>query len=249
MGRLTAAIATAGLALGLIAGFALVLAGPGYRLGLWSLGTGFSIVRWSAYGGIVAALICAAGLIMAPLRRQRRGMYRALAGLVIGLVAAGVPWSYVRTARAVPPIHDITTDPDDPPAFVAILPLRAGAANPATYGGPEVAADQRQGYPDIRPLVVEQAPAAAFDGALAAARAMGWRIVAAEAPQGRIEATDRTLWFGFTDDIVVRIRPDGTGSRIDVRSVSRVGKSDLGTNAARVRAYLEKLREQLRPAA
>ncbi len=112
-----------------------------------------------------------------------------------------------------------------------------------------MAAEQRQGYPDIRPLVVEQAPAAAFDGALVAARAMGWQIVAAEASQGRIEATDRTLWFGFTDDIVVRIRPDGSGSRIDVRSVSRVGKSDLGTNAARVRAYLGKLREQLRTAA
>jgi uncharacterized protein (DUF1499 family) len=247
--RLTAGVATTGLTLGLIAGLALLLAGPGHRFGLWSFGIGFSIIRWAAYGGIVAALICATGLIMAPLRRQRRGLYRALAGLVIGLVVAGVPWSYVRTARAVPPIHDITTDPEDPPAFVAILPLRAGAANPATYGGPEVAAEQRQADPDIRPLVVEAAPAPAFDGALAAARAMGWRIVAAEAAQGRIEATDRTLWFGFTDDIVVRIRPDGTGSRIDVRSVSRVGKSDLGTNAARVRAYLAKLRGQLRPAA
>jgi uncharacterized protein (DUF1499 family) len=246
--RLIAAAATTGLALGLIAGLALLLAGPGHRLGLWSFGTGFSIVRWAAYGGIVAALIAAAGLILGPLRGQRRGMYRALAGLVIGLLVAALPWSYVRTARSVPSIHDITTDPADPPAFDAILPLRAGAANPATYGGPEVAAEQRQGYPDIRPLVVEAAPAAAFDAALASAREMSWTIVAAEASRGRIEATARTLWFGFTDDVVVRIRPEGTGSRIDVRSVSRVGKGDLGTNAARVRAYLERLRGQLRPA-
>ena len=161
----------------------------------------------------------------------------------------GVPWSHLRAARAVPPIHDITTDPDDPPAFDdAILALRAGAANPASYGGPEVAAQQRKGYPDIQPLVVELPTDRAFDLALDAARALDWRIVATEPERRRIEASDRTFWFGFTDDIVVRISPEGAGSRIDVRSLSRVGRSDTGTNAARIRAYLERIRGEL-PAA
>jgi uncharacterized protein (DUF1499 family) len=243
--RLTVAIATAGLALALVAGLALLVAGPGYRFGWWSLGTGFAIIRLAAYGGIAAAAVSAAALILAPLRGQRRGMFRALAGLVIGLITVGLPAYYLHTARSVPPIHDVTTDPLEPPAFEAILPLRADAPNSAEYGGAEVAAQQREAYPDLASLVIALPPDRAFAAALAAALEMDWQIVAAEEGDGRIEASDRTLWFGFTDDVVVRIRPDGAGSRIDVRSTSRVGVGDLGKNAARVRAYLAEVREQL----
>jgi hypothetical protein len=217
--RTTAAVATAGLMLALAAGLALLLAGPGHRLGWWSFGTGFSVMRWAAYGGIAAAAVSAAALILAPWRGQRRGMFRALAGLIIGLITVGIPAYYLQTARAVPPIHDITTDSDDPPEFREILPLRADAPNPVSYGGPPVA--------------------------LAAAGAMGWTIVATDEAAGRIEATDRTLWFGFVDDVVIRVRPTDAGSRIDVRSVSRVGVSDIGANAARVRAYLAELEDRI----
>jgi uncharacterized protein (DUF1499 family) len=249
MSRIARTLASLGLALGLLAGLALLIAGPGYRFGLWPLGTGFALLRYGAYGGIGAAVVAAAGFALAVAGGQRRTMWRALAGLLIGLIVVGVPWSYVRAARAVPPIHDITTDPDDPPAFDdATLSLRAGAPNPATYGGQEIAAQQRRAYPDIQPLTVELPTDRAYDLALDAARALGWRIVATEPHRRRIEATDQTLWFGFTDDIVVRITPDGAGSRIDVRSVSRVGKSDIGTNAARIRAYLDQIRARL-PAA
>jgi uncharacterized protein (DUF1499 family) len=144
-------------------------------------------------------------------------------------------------ARRVPFIHDITTDAADPPAFVAVLPLRAGASNPAAYGGPEVAAAQARAYPDIAPRYLAAAPAGAFEQALAAARGMGWAIVAADPAAGRIEATATSRWLGFQDDVVVRIRPDGGGSRVDVRSASRVGKSDLGVNARRIREYLRRL--------
>jgi uncharacterized protein (DUF1499 family) len=243
--RLTETTANAGLALALVAGLALLVAGPGHRFGWWSLGTGFAIIRWAAYGGIAAAVISAAAMVLAPLRGQRRGMFRALAGLALGLIVVGVPWSYLRTARSVPPIHDVTTDPLEPPAFEAILPLRADAPNSAEYGGAEVAAQQREAYPDLASLVIALPPDRAFAAALAAALEMDWQIVAAEEGDGRIEASDRTLWFGFTDDVVVRIRPDGAGSRIDVRSTSRVGVGDLGKNAARVRAYLAEVREQL----
>jgi uncharacterized protein (DUF1499 family) len=121
---------------------------------------------------------------------------------------------------------------------VAILPLRAGAPNPAEYGGAEVAAQQRAGYPDIGPLILQTLPQQAFDRALAAARDMGWEIVATDPTSGRIEATATTFWFGFKDDVVVRVTPVGDGSRIDVRSVSRVGRSDVGSNAERIKAYL-----------
>ena len=245
MARFAPTVATAGLALALLAAVVLLIAGPGYRFGLWSLGTGFALMRYAAYGGIAAAVVSAIGLVLARPRGRRRGMFRALAGLVIGLIAVGVPWSYARSARAAPPIHDITTDLADPPAFAANLPLRADAPNPADYGGAEVAAQQRESYPDIGPLVVAPGPQRAYAAALAAALEMDWQIVAADEAAGRIEATDRTWWFGFTDDVVVRIRPEGAGSRIDVRSSSRVGVGDAGTNAARIRAYLEEVREQL----
>src|SRR5207302_9610810 len=105
---------------------------------------------------------------------------------------------------------------------------RAGAPNTAAYGGRDLAEQQRKGYPDLEPLVLGVPPSAAFTRARDAAEGMGWLIVAAEPAAGRLEATDSTLWFGFKDDIVVRIVPQGSGSRIDVRSVSRVGRSDLG---------------------
>jgi uncharacterized protein (DUF1499 family) len=243
--RATAAIATAGLALALVAALALLLAGPGHRLGWWSFGTGFSVLRWAAYGGIAAAAVSIAALILAPWRGQRRGMFRALAGLIIGLITVGVPAYYLQTARAVPPIHDITTDIENPPEFQDILPLRADAPNPASYGGPAVAEQQREGYPDLAPADYPIAPSAAFEVALAAAQAVGWTIVATDEAAGRIEATDQTFWFGFVDDIVIRVRPTDAGSRIDLRSVSRVGVSDVGTNAARVRAYLAELDDQI----
>ena len=222
--RATVTIASAGLALALVAGLALLLAGPGHRFGWWSFGTGFGIIRWAAYGGIAAAL----------------------AGLIIGLITVGVPAYYLQKARSVPPIHDITTDTEDPPEFETILPLRAQAPNPASYGGPAVAAQQREGYPEIAPADYPVAPEAAFEAALGAARDMGWSVVAMDEAAGRIEAIARTLWFGFVDDIVIRVRPTDAGSRIDVRSVSRVGVSDMGKNAARVRAYLAELDARLR---
>ena len=96
-------------------------------------------------------------------------------------------------------------------------------------------------YPDVQPATLVAPADAAFKRALNAARDLGWQIVAAVPNEGRIEATDTTNWFGFEDDIVVRVTPTDGGSRVDVRSVSRVGKGDLGKNAARVRAYLRRL--------
>jgi len=137
------------------------------------------------------------------------------------------------------PIHDVTTDTENPPAFVDILPLRRNAANPAEYGGPQTAALQRKTYPDIRPLRLELSRPEAFTRAAAAARGMKWKIVAEEEESGRIEATATTFWCRFKDDVVIRIASEGSGSRVDVRSVSRIGSGDLGTNARRIRRFLK----------
>ena len=164
--------------------------------------------------------------------------------MLIGLAIIAVPLQWMRTAQRVPPIHDITTDTEDPPPFVKVLERRKDAANPAEYGGPEVAAQQKAGYPDLGPLILDLPPDQAFQHALVAAAEMGWEIIDANLVEERIEATDTTFWFGFKDDIVIRVMPGSRGSRIDVRSLSRVGKSDVGANAKRIQAYLKRLKER-----
>lgn len=230
-----------GFGLALLAILVMMLAGLGSRWGWWHFRTGFSILRWGVFGTLAAAAISLAGLLVAALRHNRQNILLGGVGFVISLYAFWFPWSWLQTARTVPPIHDITTDTENPPQFVAILPLRRDAPNTAEYGGPEVAAQQHAVYPDLRPKTLPVAPGTAFEHVLVAARQMGWKIVDANEAEGRIEATDTTFWFGFVDDIVIRITPVDGGSQIDVRSVSRVGKSDVGTNARRIREFLEKL--------
>jgi uncharacterized protein (DUF1499 family) len=227
----------------LVSAVAAILAGLGSRMGWWHFRTGFQILTWAAYGGLGSAIIGFIGCLAALWRGQRRGAWLALVGLIVGLIVVGMPWQMKRTAQRVPPIHDITTDTDDPPRFVDILPLRKYAPNAADYGGPDLAAQQHAAYPDIQPVTLRLPSQQTFTQAIRATDAMGWDIVAVSPAEGRIEATDTTLWFGFKDDIVVRIQARGDESRIDVRSVSRVGKSDVGTNAQRIRAYVRRLSE------
>jgi uncharacterized protein (DUF1499 family) len=234
-------IALGGFVLALVAGLMLIFAGAGYRLGWWDFRPGLTIFRWAAYGGAAAVVLSLLGTFFTRSGSTRRGFPLAVIGLVVGLVVTWIPWQWWQVVKRVPMIHDITTDTETPPVFVAILPLRAGAPNTAEYGGPEIAAQQRTGYPDLKPLTLAIPPAQAFPHALAVAREMGWEIAANEPTEGRIEATDTTFWFGFKDDVVVRITPAGSGSRIDVRSVSRVGKSDVGKNAERITEYLQRI--------
>jgi uncharacterized protein (DUF1499 family) len=232
-----------GFILAVLAALAAMLAGFGSRWGLWYFRTGFVILRWATYVGMAAALASLIGAILTWPTTLRRGFLFSIFGLVIGILVFGVPWYYWRTVQRVPAIHDITTDTENPPRFVSILPLRKNAPNPSEYGGPEIAAKQRAAYPDLVPAALSVPPDKAYERALAAARKMGWVIVDANAAEARIEATDITFWFGFKDDIVIRITPADHGSRVDMRSVSRVGKSDVGMNAKRIRKYLKELKQ------
>jgi uncharacterized protein (DUF1499 family) len=234
--------ASAGFALAVLAAVIGALSGFGTRWGWWSFITGLTVLKWSAYAGLAAATLSLAGGIMSRRGTLRLGFALSAAGIIIGLTVAGVPWSWMQKAQKLPRIHDITTDTDDPPRFTAILAYRKNAQNSAEYGGPKIAAQQKAAYPDIKPLLLALPQALAFDRALATARGMGWTIVDANAREGRIEATATTFWFGFKDDVVIRIREaPGGGSRVDVRSESRVGLSDIGVNAARIRSYLRNL--------
>jgi len=224
------------LAGAILAALLLLIAGPGTRLGLWAYGSGFLLMRIAFFLSLASAAL-ALLLLLIP-KTRGAGPAPLAAALVLGLAVAWVPWNGVQTARSLPFIHDITTDTDDPPEFVAILPLRADAPNPPEYAGEEVAAQQREGYPDLAPLDLTVPPDEAFERALAVAEDMGWEIVAAEASARRIEATDTTFWFGFKDDVVIRVEAAASGSRVDIRSKSRVGRSDVGANAARIRRFL-----------
>lgn len=238
--RLAVALAWTGLGLALACGAGELLTGLGYRWDWWHFRTGIQIMRWSATTDLAAVVLTLVAVILACMYGPRRALAAGAAGLALALVVAGPPLYYWRLLDQVPRIHDISTDPDNPPRYVAVLPLRKGAENPADYSA-EVAAQQKRAYPDIAPAMLDLPPAQAFVRAERAARAMGWDIVAAAPADLRIEATDTTLLFGFKDDIVVRVTPSGNGSRVDVRSLSRVGKSDFGVNANRIRKFLRQL--------
>jgi uncharacterized protein (DUF1499 family) len=239
--RLGRALGWLALPLGVLCALSALVPGPAYRIELLPLDIALPMVRWAgtiALGGAALALL--AMLLMLGGSAPRRWRRRARWALLINAAVAAWPLYMYYQLETLPRIHDISTDTANPPAFDAVLPLRRGAKNPADYV-PATAAEQRKGYPDIAPLQLPVAPPVVFDNAERAARAMGWQIAAAAPDKLRIEAIDSTLLFGFKDDIVVRITPQGSGSIVDVRSLSRVGGSDFGTNAKRVRAYLQRV--------
>ena len=240
-------LATAGLMIAVICAAAAIFSGVGYRLGLWHFRTGFAILLWTFWGALGAALISLAALIVS--RNAKPGvLYMGVLGLLIAIVTAYVPWSYKRTVSTVPYIHDITTDVGNPPEFLAARTLRKEGDHPVTYDGPEVGAQQKEAYPDLAPLITKAPKEQVFDAAKSTLASMGMEISDANPAEGRLEAVATTLLYGFKDDMVVRIQTSAEGTRVDVRSKSRVGRSDLGVNAKRIRTFLSKLRSAL-PAA
>ena len=241
-----------GLAAGLILGL-LALAGPlAVWLGLANFQLGFGLLRivntWADWITGLTLVLAIAIFTIARLRDIEKGPQ--LAGLaLVGTIIAGLSWYIPETFRppaGTPAIHDIATDPDDPLQYIAIAPLRAGAPNNMDYGimanDPEMTPEehrrlQREAYPDIVPQRFDEPVSEVYARALAAAESLGWEIVSADPEAARIEATDTTFWFRFKDDVVIEIMPDGNGSVLQARSLSRVGRSDVGKNAARLREF------------
>ncbi|MBS0520267.1 MAG: DUF1499 domain-containing protein [Proteobacteria bacterium] len=197
------------------------------------------------YGFYLAAGAIALGLATAVPTRpgdRRRGFLAAMLALAIGAGAAWAPLSWLMHAYRAPALNDISTDTENPPKLVVTLQMRRGATNAPAYPGPGAAELQHTIYPDLTPIRLPLPPAEAFKRVDAVATAMGWNVVAREPSDGRLEAVATSPWFGFQDDIVVRVRKDGArGSRVDIRSKSRTGTSDLGVNAERIRAFAARL--------
>ncbi|MFQ5564114.1 MAG: DUF1499 domain-containing protein [Parvularculaceae bacterium] len=240
---------------------AILVAGPGTRFGLWEYGTGLTILGKVArpiqiVGPIsLSPLFTALGLsalgFVAALFTRRGGLaVLALAATAAAGVAGYAPIKMKQLVEANPFIHDITTDIENPPAIIAGAGFER--KNPPDYVGDQevrdtgmtVAQSQREAFPDIEPLIVEAGLEDTADAAREVVMAMGMEILADAATETgwRIEAVETSFWFGFKDDFIVRLTPEGDGeTRVDVRSKSRVGGSDLGANARRVRAFFSKL--------
>lgn len=259
MARLRGWVLGAAVVLAALTPALFAIAALGVRFGLLSFKFGFATL---AIG--IGPLLALAGLAVGALAlalalavRPRKGAVVALASFLVPLFALGGLMGVRQQAAAYPPIHDISTDRANPPGFSEALTQERTAAGansldllgkrvPATgrFGAAEGRLSlelQAEAYPDVTPLTVGLPGQPAYDLALKTARDLGWRITR-EDPRGlTFEAQERSFWFGFTDDIVVRVTPGGDGSVIDIRSVSRVGVSDLGVNAARIRAFSQAL--------
>jgi Protein of unknown function (DUF1499) len=198
--------------LAVLALLALLASGPLVRFGIVAFTAGILMLLSAGVLGAAAVVVAVIALF------RRAGVLRPIIALLIGAGVASVPAAGYLLARSVPPINDISTDPK------------------------EQSEAQRKAYPDIQSLKLPVAPNIAFERAKGAIEEAGWQIEREDPSAGRIEAVATTFWFGFKDDVVIRIAADGSGSRVDVRSKSRVGKGDLGTNAQRIRAYQRRLR-------
>jgi len=223
----------------------LLFASPlGYKYGVAELMPSFASLLLAL---TLAVIVFVGGLIMTVvanrkgLIRDRQFLLVAVAISLIPMIAMAPP---IAKVRSVPPIHDISTDGLNPPTFDVVIGLRAEAPNDLEYGSEQDSAAalaklQQAAYPQIVTLESDlSVPEAVAQAALVLAQ-QDLEVVNVDVDNGRVEAVATTFWFGFKDDLVVRIQPTHTGSKIDVRSVSRVGQSDLGANAARIAKFLQ----------
>ncbi len=256
--RVLARLAFGGFAVALAIALA---ASWGTRLGWWDVGFGLTMLNPCGAAGLVGFVAGLIWLVRSLARNTSDGWRYGAVGFTGAAIIAGVLLNAAIQTFVAPPIHDISTDIEHAPAFQALLPLRQGAPNKADYDGPDMvvyqgkrmstALAQKKAYPDIKPYAglfdMHDRPNSTpmqvlFWRGFETAKQMGWNVVAFDPAQGRVEAMDTSFWFGLTDDIVIRVRPAGRlGARLDIRSKSRVGVSDRGKNAARIRDYFKAL--------
>jgi uncharacterized protein (DUF1499 family) len=220
---------------GVLALLLLLLSGPLYQADILGLMEAFLAMRIALILGAVAILLA---LVQVIFMRKTISWSATGVAVLCAAVAIFMPLSMMNKAKSVPPIHDITTDLVNPPKFVAILALRADAPNPAAYQGEDIASQQREAYPELETQKYPQTTEQVFDAALSVVKSMGLDVVSSDKTLGLIEAYDTTTFFGFVDDVVIRIQSDGQMTMLDARSKSRVGISDIGKNAERLNALI-----------
>lgn len=226
--------------LALLGGLTAVSAVAAYRLDWFGFQIAVPGLAIAALSGMLAAVFGVIALF--NVMRRRNSALPALTGMLLGLVVAMPILFSVLTGSGVPRIHDISTDLDHPPDFNVIKGLRTAVDNPLDRKSPKNLDQlQREGYPDLKPLLLNRAPGVVFEQALKLVESRGWHIAEASAAGGIIEATAVTPIMAFKDDVIIRIQGAGQTTRVDMRSVSRVGVSDLGVNAKRIRHFLADL--------
>lgn len=222
----------------LIAFLLVALPGPLYKYGIVDLGTAFTGFKFGVFAGIAALILLVLQMIF---KRKTVTLGSTVIALLLSAIAIAMPLSMMNKGKSVPPIHDISTDLINPPKFVAIAPLRADAPNPVEYAGAEAAKQQRDAYPDLKTLSYTQSKSELVKATEQAINNLGWDLVNSDVDKGIVEATDSTMWFGFKDDVVVRVTDNGSERLLDIRSKSRVGGSDLGKNAERIHNFINEL--------
>ncbi|WP_024593537.1 MULTISPECIES: DUF1499 domain-containing protein [unclassified Pseudoalteromonas] len=226
----------------LIAFLLVILPGPLYKFGIVELGVAFTGFKFGVYAGGAALVLL---IVQALFMRKTLTLSSGVIALVFSVVAIAMPLNMMNKAEGVPAIHDISTDLVNPPKFVAIAPLRANASNPVEYAGEETAVQQRKAYPELVTLSFAQSKADLMTASEQAVKNLGFALVSANTAKGIVEATDTTTWFGFKDDVVIRIKDEGSQRFVDIRSKSRVGRSDLGKNAERIHSIINELNSLL----
>jgi len=216
------------------------LAALGTKVGLWHFRTAFALIGGAALTGAILLALSGVGILLGIHRKRDSAKRDAALTAIIVLVPMGFVFYFGAKAGQVPEIHDISTDQQDPPALHRLLEQRPADANPLEYS-PEVAAAQAKAYPQVQPLMLPGSVADAMAKAVQVAQALGWEVVNRDDSAGVVEATSTSFWFGFVDDIVIRVRAEGDHARVDVRSVSRVGRSDIGMNAQRILRFMEQM--------
>lgn len=217
------------------------LAAIGTRTGVWHFGPGLKLLAVAAGLGVVIALVAAWFWWRSRRLSTGPGGPACVLALLLALAPALYVGQQILLARSLPLIHDISTDLDDPPVFRSQAILNADRDNPLDFDPETTVQAQRAAYPGVEPLLSGRDCDAMFAAAYNLATDLGWEIAEADPGEGYIEATATTRWFGFKDDVHIRLRAIDTGCRVDVRSISRVGLSDVGANAARIIDFLRRL--------
>lgn len=214
----------------------LPVAALGSRLQFFHFRIGLLLFTLAALLGLIAIAISALRTRRQASEEGRRTLSRAA---MLALPAVMFFTLNLFAGAGAPLIHDISTDTVDPPQFEAALEQRSTGDNQPEYNA-DIAAQQRSAYPEIQTIHSQLPPAQAIARARAIAEDMGWEVYAYDAQRGHLEAVASTRWFGFRDDVVVRVRASETGSSVDLRSASRVGEGDLGANARRIRDFSQR---------
>jgi uncharacterized protein (DUF1499 family) len=209
-----------------------------------SLGTpaAVNLVGLSVVGMALAVIIASISLVRIWFGGQT-GAVQDFAAIVVGLIGLAFPVYFLVHAVQLPQLTDVQTSPADSLYLTKLAQERPADANPVTNPNPEQAKLQAEAYPDVGPMYLERSAPEVFTLVSEAVSRLGWNVVVNETPGesgvGRIEATDQTMVMGFTDDVVIRVKGDDAHTVVDMRSVSRYGKHDFGTNAERIRSFFE----------